>query len=253
MRLKLQSLRADGKIAHTRSKNMQLKCPICGSEKFAAQGKRESARCLRCRSLERGRMFWMVAKEIGLFPEGAKVMHIAPEPWFVRDTDVVKKCSYWAYDFDTQRYAGFPVPVAKIDLCADLPGFPEDEFNVIIHHHVLEHLPCALKPVLAGFRRILKPDGTMAFSIPIRQAVDTVEDLNPNLTADERTARFGQHNHMRAFGSNDVTQILEDGLGGSIRVGGKNSFSEEELISAGVPPMAASKLTAHSTILFTKA
>jgi SAM-dependent methyltransferase len=231
---------------------MQLKCPICGSDKFTAQGKRETARCMGCQSLERGRLFWMIAKRIDLFRQGAKVMHIAPEIWFVRNTDVVKKCKYWAYDFDTQRYQKFPVPVAKIDLCTDLPNLPEDEFDVIVHHHVLEHLPCALRPVLNGFRRILKPGGTMAFSMPIRPAVDTVEDLSPDLTAEERTSRFGQHNHMRAFGRNDVVQILEAGLGGSIQIDSGRELTEEELIVASVPPVAAAKLTAQSTILFKK-
>jgi SAM-dependent methyltransferase len=226
-------------------------CPICNSEAFIARGARPFARCRRCGAMERGRMFWMLAKRIGLFREGAKVMHVAPERWLIVRTDVVRKCDYRAFDINADRYRGLPVDVSKIDLCKDLPSVPDSEFDVIVHHHVLEHLPCALSPVLKEFKRILKPGGTMAFSIPIRSSQDTEEDLDPNLSDEERTERFGKSNHVRAFGK-DTLAVLEEGLGEGVQADAGRVFTSEELTAAGVPPLVATKLTAHSTILYVK-
>lgn len=231
---------------------MPFVCPICRGDQFVAQGKREHARCVQCQSLERGRLFWMVANRISLFSEAADVMHIAPERWIV-NTELPRKSGYKAFDIDTERYRRFPIPVAKMDLCKDLAGIATNSFDVIVHHHVLEHLPCQLRPVLGEFSRILKPGGVMAFSLPIRQNVGTIEDLNPALTGEERTARFGQHNHMRSLGTNDAVEILEGGLGGPIAIGGQGMFEEEELVQASIPPTATRKFTSHTTILFKKA
>ena len=64
-------------------------------------------------------MFWLVAQRMDLFQDGAKVMHIAPERWLVKKTDVRQKCDYRAFDIDPdkirrevgplQRPAKFPV------------------------------------------------------------------------------------------------------------------------------------------------
>ena len=118
-----------------------------------------------------------------------------------------------------------------------------------MHNHVLEHLPCDIVPVLREFRRILKPGGTMAFSIPIIGPT-LREDLDPALPADQRSLRFGNPTHMRVFGKNDVLALLRQGLGQGLQNGGAG-FTQEELDSAAVPG-TASDLTAVSTLVYVK-
>lgn len=192
-------------------------CPICNSRRFKKQRGRELARCIRCMSLERHRTFWVIADMMGVFHDGAKIMHLAPERWMVFHTDVRKRCDYRAFDIEVARYAKWPIKAERIDLCTDLPSLPENEFDIIIHNHVIEHLACDLGPVMAEFRRILKPGGRMFFSMPIQGGKKTIEDFG-EMTPQQRKRRFGQDNHMRLFGRLDAETILHEWLGEGLTV-----------------------------------
>jgi SAM-dependent methyltransferase len=112
-----------------------------------------------------------------------------------------------AVDYDTSQYQKWSPEVGFIDLC-NLDETLEGTFDLIIHNHVLEHVPCSVSRTIQQLRGRLNPGGVMLFSVPIRANAETIEDLNTDLTHEERKARFGQWDHMRLFGENDVLKVL---------------------------------------------
>ncbi len=106
--------------------------------------------------------------------------------------------SYKATDYDVPRYSKWKFEVSQLDACCDLVNLPSASFDLILHNHVLEHLPCSVEAVLAEMTRLLAPGGWHFLSVPFRRA-QTEEDLG-DLTPEQRIELFGQYDHMRMFG-----------------------------------------------------
>ncbi len=84
-------------------------------------------------------------------------------------------------------------------------------FDLILHNHVLEHLPCSVEAVLVEMTRLLAPDGWHFLSVPFRRA-KTEEDLG-DVAPERRTELFGQFDHMRIFGTKDFPELLSSRFG----------------------------------------
>src|SRR3546814_17373430 len=71
--------------------------------------------------------------------------------------------------------------------------------DLILHSHVMEHIPCNITAVLYHLHRSLKPEGKQVCCVPIIRDGPYAEDLGPT-SADDAAARFGQDDHVRTFG-----------------------------------------------------
>ena len=84
----------------------------------------------------------------------------------------------------------------------DFDIFPDEYFDLIVHNHVLEHIPGTYREHLARFLDILKPGGHMVFTVPVirkdRPTLEGGEDLASN---DERLKVHGQVDHYKTFGT----------------------------------------------------
>ncbi|SHI43982.1 Methyltransferase domain-containing protein [Roseomonas rosea] len=183
------------------------RCPICRATEFIPFNGREMARCAQCKSVERNRLLWMIMQKRGVFRPGMRVLHMAPEQGLARR--LVELCGdrYHACDLDPDRYRSRFMTVRALDLCTDLQKLPSRAFDLILHSHVMEHLPCSVESVLGELERVLAPGGHHFLSVPISGA-HTREDLDESLTPEERRHRFGQEDHMRIFGSVDLVAML---------------------------------------------
>jgi SAM-dependent methyltransferase len=86
----------------------------------------------------------------------------------------------------------------------------EDEtFDVVLCSHVLEHIPDDRKAI-SEIYRVLKTGGWALLQVPILR-VETDED--PEIQDPlEREKRFGQHDHVRACGTDYPTRFEEAGF-----------------------------------------
>jgi hypothetical protein len=182
-------------------------CPLCGNSEFVDFNGRKGVKCGRCSSLERTRLEFAVLNRIGCLRPKIDVLHFAPEPALGSRLRALSN-RYVSADFDPKRYHKLFPDTVRIDLCNDSLEEYRGGFDLILHNHVLEHLPCNVVDVLRRLLACLKPTGLMMFTMPIREGADTVEDFDPTLTAEERTRRFGQYDHVRMFGGNDVVQLV---------------------------------------------
>jgi SAM-dependent methyltransferase len=226
-------------------------CPICGGAAFADFNTRPKARCTGCGSLERGRYQWLVLHRLIRLEAGAVVAHFAPEAFFMDHFAGRPELTYRAFDVSPQHYRHDTVDVAALDLCADLPGLASASFDLIMHSHVLEHLPCAVQPVLLEMKRLLKPGGAIFFSVPIEGDV-SVEGIDPARNAEEAGLRARQGEHMRVFGRRDFPEMLRRVLGADGLVRQREHFSDAELTEAGVPLARSGEPTSKSVFIYRK-
>jgi SAM-dependent methyltransferase len=226
-------------------------CPICQGVAFGPFNNRPGARCLTCGSLERGRYQWLVYRKLVTLPQPAVVGHFAPERFLMEHFSSDPSIRYLAYDKFPDLYKHEKIHVIELDICERIEGMESNVFDLLIHSHVLEHLPCDVEMVLRQMKRTLKPGGVMLFSVPFQDDL-TVEDLDPSLTPEQRRQRFSQHDHMRIFGRLDFPQLVQRTLGSDCLVRQKDHFESHELEHANIPIARKSEPNGRSVFLYRK-
>jgi SAM-dependent methyltransferase len=175
--------------------HIRIACPICGFVgHFRSTGYRpirQDARCPKCLSLERHRLLWLALHQGGTFMlAGKDVLHVAPEAF-------IRKAAPQMRSYKTGDFSPWPGVDMKIDLCAiDLP---DASYDAVIANHVLEHVPDDMKAMREVFR-VLRPGGLFVVTVPqVLGWERTFED--PSITTPrERSAYFGQWDHVRLYG-----------------------------------------------------
>ena len=145
-------------------------CTLCGFEgRFLDVGPRPEARCPSCSSKERDRIMALYFSREGISAEGKCVLHFSPErPWFRRWRG---NPHYVAGDVKPNKLANTVVDVTAIQ-------FPDDFFDLVICHHILEHVPEDAKG-MRECRRVLKPSGLPFFSVPLDATRETTWEPPP--------------------------------------------------------------------------
>ncbi len=210
------------------------RCNICGCSRFSDMPKRPAVRCEECGSLERTRAVTLHVDRLAL-PEGAAILHFAPERGLSRKLRAIGGESYRAADIDPKRFRAFGVegPIERFDLGRDIFSLPENRFDLIVHNHVLEHLECNYTIVLIKLARALTDSGIMLFTVPILPGHFSDELMT--LSVAEKRARFGPMLHVRRFGADFLQATI--GMIFRIPVGYDltRRFSEPELREANIP------------------
>lgn len=143
-------------------------------------------------SLERHRLLWLYLKnETKFFSDKLKVLHFAPEQAFYKRFRELKNLNYTTTDLLS------PLADVKADIC-NLP-FKDDEFDVILCNHVLEHIPDDTK-AMQELYRVMKPGGWGIFQIPQDLSRETTFEDDSITDKKERAKIFGQYDHVRVYG-----------------------------------------------------
>lgn len=155
-------------------------------------------------SLERHRLLWLYLKnETSVFKDSLKVLHFAPEQAFYKRFRKIKNWDYTTTDLNS------PIADVKADIC-NLP-FQENEFDLIICNHVLEHIPDDTK-AMQELYRILKPDGMAILQVPYEADRETTFEDDSITDPKERTRIFGQYDHVRVYGMDYFEKLASIGF-----------------------------------------
>ncbi|MBL4558889.1 MAG: hypothetical protein JKP98_23075 [Rhodobacteraceae bacterium] len=166
---------------------------------------RPEALCESCHSLERTRAMAYLLKENGLLRNGIRIAHFAPERAIgLKLMEIVGPANYHSFDIAPERYDK-ALNTQAFDL-TKAERLPTDYYDLIIHSHVMEHIPCYITPVLWHLQRALTPSGRHLCVIPMLGARS--ESDFSDLSDYERAHRFGQKDHFRRFGTEDVNMTL---------------------------------------------
>lgn len=155
-------------------------------------------------SLERHRLLWLYLKnETDFFTKQHKVLHFAPEQAFYKRFKKMKNLDYTTTDLES------PLADVKADIC-DLP-FKDNQFDVILCNHVLEHIPDDTKAMQELFR-VLKPKGMAILQIPQDLSREYTFEDNSITDRKERAKIFGQYDHVRVYGRDYFNKLRSIGF-----------------------------------------
>jgi SAM-dependent methyltransferase len=229
-----------------------MKCPICRNRKFRDFRERANARCTNCQSLERGRYLWLVLNKMGILQPGIRVLHMAPEKFLLKPLKELCGEYYHPCDIDPERYKNEIVDIYHLDLCEDIDKLPSNCFDLIIHNHVLEHIPCSVEATLKSLTRVMKSGGHQFFTVPFGEDF-TKEDLAPNLSYEERKKQFGQEDHLRIFGRKDFPIMLKRIFNSdNVIIEPAKIVQKEEILEAAIPTKIFNNIDANTIFYFQK-
>lgn len=97
------------------------------------------------------------------------------------------------------------------DLVLDIENIalPDASVDVVLVSHVLEHVND--RAALAEIGRILRPGGRALIMVPIVEGWATTYESSTVRTAKDREEHYGQHDHLRYYGSDVRKRILDAG------------------------------------------
>lgn len=231
------------------------KCNICGSARWRDEKAKTAFMCAECHSRDRTRVMRMFLGQAAITSE-TRILHIAPEKGLANYLSAISD-NYMAADIETTRYkhiVNHNERVDKIhfvDLCDRSTLEKFGDVDLIIHSHVMEHVPCNVGSALLNLHNMLRPGGMQIFAFPIKNSPGYAEYLGP-MTAAEAEERFGQFDHVRQFSSKDLDRTL-----GSFFVLPKkydllDDFTKEELEDANVRPKCWKGFTGNTVFRMKK-
>ena len=171
---------------------------------YGYENQRENVLSPSTLSLERHRLLWLyLQNETDFFTAPKKVLHFAPEQAFYKRFRKQKNLDYTTTDLNS------PLADVKADIC-ELP-FKDEEFDVILCNHVLEHIPDDTK-AMQELYRILKKGGMGILQIP--QDLNREKTFEDNSITDkkERAKIFGQYDHVRIYGRDYFDKLRSIGF-----------------------------------------
>lgn len=215
-------------------------CPVCNSsfEKFATFGvdQRTNALCPSCDSLERHRLLWLYLKaKTNLFESEnqIKLLHFAPEESLFKVLSATQNIQYIPCDYSPNDFKFDKLKsIIQVDITC-IP-FEENQFDVILCNHVLEHI-IDDNLAMTELHRVIKHDGWGIFQVPINLNLSTTFEDSAINSKNERKIAFGQEDHVRIYGK-DYKGRLENVGFHVVEDEYSKSFSNADLFKYGIDP-----------------
>jgi hypothetical protein len=223
---------------------IEPECNICGSKTFVDFKKRRNVRCTNCSSLERTRLLWLYLQDVEI-TDNMRVLHLAPERGLYNKLKArTQPANYVCADFDPQRYS-FAKNIIPIDL-TNLDDQPADQYDLILHSHVMEHIPCNIAYTLFHLHRMMKPGGRHVCVIPFLPG--KYDECFQDIPEQDRVRRFGQRDHVRRFGTEDIHRHLGTIVNLPSAFSAVDRFGEERLRNANIPEAAWRGFTVNTVL-----
>src|SRR5204863_3663135 len=112
--------------------------------------------CPRCLSLERHRLLALCDQRRNLF-DSKSILHFAPEPGLRKYIRSRLPSSYTTADLSDDAF--------DLKLNLEQIALPDDQFDVVICSHVLEHVDDRL--AIPELHRIVRPGGVLVAMVPV--------------------------------------------------------------------------------------
>lgn len=204
----------------------RYECPFCGfrSVDLASMGiDNPAARkynaigmgvrpgmCWKCRAKDREKLVYLYLRDVEKIFDGhpLRLLHIAPENIIAKRILPVQSIDYVCGDFFAKGYM-YPPYVRNMNVL-NLP-FGEEEFDMVICNHVMEHIEDDRK-AMRELYRVLKKNGKGIIQVPMSKDINrTIEDPAVK-TEKDRLEKFGQKDHLRLYGTDYKNRLEESGF-----------------------------------------
>lgn len=205
----------------------KYECPFCGfksrkllpiglphgaiiANRIIGAGVREGG-CVKCDSVDRDRLLYAYFKFVlKVFNDNKdfSILHLAPELMLSRE---FLKYKYRQYSCTDKFMPGYRYPDYTIDMDIMDISFQDNNFDLVICNHVLEHITDDLG-AMKELYRVLKPGGTAVLQVPISTLLKITYE-NPDATTDKkREEYYGQYDHVRIYGQNYTSRLESVGF-----------------------------------------
>lgn len=165
--------------------------------------------CPFCQSTDRDRLvklFLDTKKDIT--SNTLKVLHIAPEPSLYNYFSTLENLSYIpAAKYHEGIY--YPKNMSLVDL-TDM-DFPDNEFDIIICNHVLEHIKDD-NLAMHEIYRTLRKGGFAILQVPYSLVLNETYENDKIILSAEREKYFGQFDHVRLYGLDYSNKLKNSGF-----------------------------------------
>jgi len=177
---------------------------VCGYRgRFQAAGRprRIDARCPKCGSAERYRLFALWLDRHGRALSTARVLHFAPE------TGLAKLLKA-----RVGKYQSADITPGKAEIVRNIEAIeePDASFDCVVCSHVLEHVDD--KKALNEVYRVLKPGGVALIMLPVIEGWSATYENKAVVTPEERVRHYGQSDHVRYYGADVRDRIRAAGF-----------------------------------------
>lgn len=174
---------------------------ISANEVVAGYG--ENILCPSCLSTARERLI-IALLENDIKLTGNKILHFSPEKKiynFIKSSNEVITA-----DIQPLFYKNIDSKI-KIEDATHL-SFSDNNFDVVIGNHIMEHIPND-KKALKEIYRVLKPGGRAILQVPYSTKItNTLEEPEIN-NPQKQSALFGQKDHVRIYQLQDYINRLQ--------------------------------------------
>lgn len=182
--------------------------PVIDEMQIIGSGRRKATICPGCGSNDRERLLYLYFDQQTEITAASKILHIAPEPSLSRFLLAKAKQNYIA---GVKYFEGFYYN--KNTMILDLLALPfeDNQFDIVICNHVLEHIPDDSKAMKEMYR-VLKMNGKAILQVPWSPLLEkTFED--ENITSEnDRERYFGQFDHVRIYGKDYPKRLKKAGF-----------------------------------------
>jgi phosphoglycolate phosphatase len=210
-------------------------CPICDGIEFVEFRKKPNAQCSGCGSLARHRAAWLFLRDYIKPQPNWHVLHLAPDRSLANYFTRVCPAGYDPADIDPESYdKKIGRSVRKLDLITDADTLPTEHYDLVLHSHVIEHVPTNVTLLLMNLHRAVKPGGYHLLAFPVGPGFYH-ENLDPKMPEEERLRLFKHKHHFRRIGRKDFDVTVGPVLGLKSTYSLADHFSRETLLGANIP------------------
>lgn len=187
--------------------------------RIAGAGFKKNVKCPNCGSNQRVRLLSLFLDlRTDIYSKKVRVLHISPRLQLAHEIRSHGNIDYVCGALFPDRYSA----VGAIALDVTKIQFGNDQFDVVICNHVLEHVredELAMREIY----RVLRPGGFAVLQVPLALDLEkTLED--PSIVKErQRKIAYGQKDHLRLYG----LDYFEKLAGVGFRVVRDNPFQNE--------------------------
>ena len=173
-------------------------CNICNFKmsKFVKLENQDQL-CPKCGSLGRTRRLWSLLENE---TQGKKILHFSPSKNMKKKLESLDDIEYITTDYSGEFDAMKKLNIESIDE-------PNEEYDLIICFHVLEHIENDTK-AMEELLRILKQGGMCFIQTPFK--VGEIYENDSVKTNEERLMHFGQEDHVRTYSVEGLINRLQN-------------------------------------------
>lgn len=163
--------------------------------------------CWKCRAKDKEKLLYLYLRDVvNLFDvHSLRLLHIAPENIIAQRILSIKSIDYVCGDFFAKGYM-YPPYVRNMNVL-NLP-FPDNDFDMVMCNHVLEHVEDDRK-AMNELYRVLKKGGIGILQVPMSKNIEKTLEDSLVKTPKDRLAIFGQIDHLRLYGLDYKSRLEE--------------------------------------------